>query len=309
MDRYREIDRKLSFGGRLSKYKSTLNMEEVSNRVFVDPVSYLNRFIKDIKDLRGSFLLMAVFWPVAIITVFLAQVERFWAIGSSYNNSSHLVSDNNEEIMNLMLMLSSSELSKKIRDTNDSLTSVALVTACIGQIRKTNVFLNAVVVSRFAKALEEAEAADAAVRMNTIPENSPFWGVPLVIKECMEMPNMAYTTGIVSRKHIVGTNIAVAVQHTIDAGGIIVATTNVSEGCMWHESFNQVVRLLKIACHCDILCFSLDYCAENWPFRCDFLSCTISHIFVLEYRCMEDPIILMILVALQVAPVVDVVLE
>lgn len=54
------------------------------------------------------------------------------------------------------------------------------------------------------------------------------------------MPGLPYTCGIFSRRHMVGTHTSVAVKHAMHAGAIVLGTTNISEGLMWHESFNQV---------------------------------------------------------------------
>lgn len=227
-----------------------------AHRTEVHPWAFVKRFLHDLFRMRGSLLLMAVFLPIAIITVVIAQIQRFWAVGTSYINCSHLVSGDNDEVMDLLLSKSGCELSRKVRDPKDPLTSVQLVKACIRQINKTNVFLNAVVATRFRAALEEAAAADEAVRAGKVPLDAAssaevedlrhssgvaFWGVPFVIKECMELPGMPYTAGIAGRVGTLGARSAVAIENVIrSSGAIVLATTNVSEGCMWHESVNNV---------------------------------------------------------------------
>jgi fatty acid amide hydrolase 2 len=110
---------------------------------------------------------------------------------------------------------------------------------------RTNIYLNAVVATRFAEARKEAAAADAAVREGAVPADCPLWGVPFVTKECFEFPEMPYTVGIVGRKNVVGGKTTPSVAALQRAGGIVLASTNTSEGCMWHESSNKVCIYMK----------------------------------------------------------------
>lgn len=205
-------------------------------------ISWLNfrRILWDLFALRGSILLIIVFWPIAFFTMILSQIQRFWRIGSSCSNTCHLVSDTDNSIMNLLLTKSGTELSKRIRDSNDQLTSLELVEACISQIRNVNPYINAITASRFEEARKRALSIDNAVRESTLCEDYHFVGIPILVKECMEIPGMPYTAGIVSRSGIIGDTMCIALSQAEKCGAIIIATTNVSEGCMWHESFNKV---------------------------------------------------------------------
>lgn len=208
----------------------------------VSPFAFLYRFLNDLINHRGSVLLMVVFLPLAAITIAHAQLERFWLVGTIHCNMHRFVSDDDEDVMDLVLTQSGSALARKICNEDDPLTSVKLVKACIKQIKRTNLYVNAVVCARFEKAIEEAEIADAAVRSNTVPAcGRHFWGVPVLVKECMEVVGMPYTAGMTGRIGVTGKENACALDNMIhQSGAIILATTNVSEGCMWHESFNTV---------------------------------------------------------------------
>jgi fatty acid amide hydrolase 2 len=90
-------------------------------------------------------------------------------------------------------------------------------------------------------ARKEAINADNIVEMDKLPiNNCSFWGVPFLVKECFELEGMPFTSGIVSRKSINGKSNAISIVQIQQNGGIVIASTNTSEGCMWHESFNQV---------------------------------------------------------------------
>ena len=103
-------------------------------------------------------------------------------------------------------------------------------------------YLRAVVATRFEQARLEASQVDkvlaAAEEHESFP---PFYGVPLVIKEVFEFEGLPYTGGLVGRKGVVGQKTAPAVtQVQQDTGAIVLASTNISEACMWHESTNHV---------------------------------------------------------------------
>ena len=51
---------------------------------------------------------------------------------------------------------------------------------------------------------------------------------------------MPYTGGVVGRMGARGSKNSVAVQQAIDAGMIVIGSSNISEGCMFHESNNLV---------------------------------------------------------------------
>ena len=129
------------------------------------------------------------------------------------------------------------ELSARIR--SGKATSRAVTEACIERLRRCErIGINAVTCARYDEALDEADAADEAVRAGKIPQDwrGALWGVPCVVKECFEMPELPFTSGIGSLKGRVGQGLCPAIAR-LD-GQPILATTNVSEACMFHESAN-----------------------------------------------------------------------
>lgn len=69
----------------------------------------------------------------------------------------------------------------------------------------------------------------------------PFLGVPISIKECFAMQGMPHTSGLLARVETQAPQEdATAVRRLRAAGFVCVATTNVSELCMWYESANPV---------------------------------------------------------------------
>lgn len=133
---------------------------------------------------------------------------------------------------------SATELAREIREGR--LTSVDVVEGHIERIRRVNPVINAVVEDRFEDALKEAVLADEATR-SSAPEDLPrFHGVPCTIKEVFAFPGMRQTAGMVSRRDHVSSKEATAVTRLRQAGAIVMATTNVSELCMWMETTNKV---------------------------------------------------------------------
>ncbi len=214
-------------------------------------ISVIGLFLRIIDDFymsRPSVLLLLVFWPFAFFMMIMAQIQRVVQVGSIRSNVSHVVS-NDPRVMNPILKLSAVEIAKRIRyksDHPDKLTSVQVVELFINQIRLTNLYLLAIVAPRFELARKEAEAADFAVQNDSVPENAELWGVPIVVKECFELPGMPYTGGIIGRLGKVGENTSSPIKQAQDAGAIILGSTNISEACMWHESINMVNSFLSL---------------------------------------------------------------
>lgn len=141
------------------------------------------------------------------------------------------------------LRWSACRIAEELRKGN--LRSGDIVAAAIGALNNA-ASLRAVVTHRFQAALEEAAIADqriAAARAAgkaALDELPPFLGVPILLKETYEYPSMPYTNGLVSRQGILGVKKGPAVRRIENAGFIVVGFGNLSEACMWMESYNLV---------------------------------------------------------------------
>ena len=135
-----------------------------------------------------------------------------------------------------LLTSSAVALARRIRSRQSS--SREVVEAHIARIEAVNPALNAMVVDRFALALAEADAADAAVaRGEALP---PLHGVPCTIKESFALTGMPNTAGLCAREGIIAGEDATAVARLRAAGAIPLGVSNTSELCMWMESSNRV---------------------------------------------------------------------
>jgi len=107
------------------------------------------------------------------------------------------------------------------------------VLACIKRIELTHATINAVVVPRFERALEEADLADAArVRGDAL---AALHGVPITIKESFDLTGTATTAGLTHRASHRAENDAWVVAQLRRAGAIVLGKTNVSQ-LLLHDS-------------------------------------------------------------------------
>ncbi|XP_025405519.1 fatty-acid amide hydrolase 2-A [Sipha flava] len=130
---------------------------------------------------------------------------------------------------------------------NREVTCRHIVECFIKRIKQVNLILNAVVDTRFDKALSEAdeydkliELADTEDKMNLIFDGKPLFGVPFTSKESTGANGMAWTFGLLSRTGIKCNEDAEVVKSLKTAGAILLGVTNVPELNLWCETRNKV---------------------------------------------------------------------
>jgi Asp-tRNA(Asn)/Glu-tRNA(Gln) amidotransferase A subunit family amidase len=101
-------------------------------------------------------------------------------------------------------------------------------------IERVDPWLNAVVVRRFEEARAEARAAERT------PATRPLHGVPVTIKEALEMKGLPFTNGSLLDADVTGRSDAPAVRRLRAAGAIVLGKTNLSEFCCFYDSDNLV---------------------------------------------------------------------
>lgn len=132
--------------------------------------------------------------------------------------------------------LSATELGSAI--AQGTITAREAVEAHIARIERVNTALNAVVVRRYDDARAEANAIDRRrAAGETLP---PLAGVPITVKECLDLAGTASTFGIPNRAaaKVMSDNRYVA--RLREAGAIVVAKTNVSQLLIFTETDNPV---------------------------------------------------------------------
>src|SRR5690625_4657188 len=146
-----------------------------------------------------------------------------------------IVKNNHTEI----LQADASLIAEKIK--NKSISCEECVTIFINKIREVNPTLNAVVETRFDVALQEAKEKDKLIRGNkVIFQDQPLFGVPVSIKESIDVESMKTTGGLHYRSDLMMTENASSVNKLQEAGAIILCKTNTPSLCFCHETDNKL---------------------------------------------------------------------
>ena len=126
--------------------------------------------------------------------------------------------------MHELCMKSALELADLIRKAEVS--SEEVVTAHLDRIGEVNEHVNAVVVTLSDSALKAAKAADDA---SDEERARPFHGVPMTIKENLDLVGTPTTNGVPMNSTSMPTSTAPVVTRMIDAGAIPIGRTNLPE--------------------------------------------------------------------------------
>ncbi len=135
-----------------------------------------------------------------------------------------------------LITMSGVELARAI--VSGAVTSAEAVEAHITRIEAVNPKLNAVVVKRYDEARAEARAADQ--RRARGEPLGPLHGVPVTIKEALDVAGTPSTYGIPSRAKALAAEDDVYVRRLREAGAIILGKTNVSQLLLYIESDNPL---------------------------------------------------------------------
>lgn len=118
---------------------------------------------------------------------------------------------------------------------------VELLEAHVARIAAVNPAINAVIAERFDLARAEARALEQRVlRAASEDELPPLAGLPYTAKEYIAARGMPLSAGIWSRRHVRADSDAECVRRLADAGALLVGITNVPEGGLWMETYNDV---------------------------------------------------------------------
>lgn len=116
-------------------------------------------------------------------------------------------------------------------------SAVELTTAAIGRIERLDGDINAICVSDFDRALTAAGEADAARARG---EAGPLLGVPMTIKDSIDIAGLPTTWGFPPFKDHVAAADAVVVARLKAAGAVILGKTNVPLALGDYQSYNAI---------------------------------------------------------------------
>ncbi|TMS35326.1 hypothetical protein L596_002753 [Steinernema carpocapsae] len=149
-------------------------------------------------------------------------------------------------ISNDLLFISATDAVEKL--AKRELRSLDLVNAYIDRIEEVNKTIVAAVNVDYEAARDQArqcdkfldQIADNDEQLVKLLKEKPLYGVPITIKECIKIKGFKCTAGIKCRKDSVSEVNATVVERVLQAGAIIIASTNVPEMCARLESINNV---------------------------------------------------------------------
>ena len=134
-----------------------------------------------------------------------------------------------------LLTLDAVGLAEGIRDRRFS--PVEALTACLERIDALNPKLNAV-VTMVDGAMERSRQAEAATMRGE--SWGPLHGVPFTIKDCIDTAGIRTTGGSLIFADNVPDENATVVTRLLDAGGVMMAKTNLPEFALWWETGNRI---------------------------------------------------------------------
>uniref|UniRef100_A0A0K0EQK3 Amidase domain-containing protein n=1 Tax=Strongyloides stercoralis TaxID=6248 RepID=A0A0K0EQK3_STRER len=151
-------------------------------------------------------------------------------------------------IKNDLLKLSAVNCSELIRQK--ALTSTELVGSYIERQIEINPIINGIMEKNYFQALKTANDIDNFLKhfdadsedYNCLIEEKPLLGIPFTVSNSIVVKNFKSTCGIVQRTSFKrsGTVVNQGVERLIEAGAIPIASSNVSQLCMWIECNNKV---------------------------------------------------------------------
>ena len=117
------------------------------------------------------------------------------------------------------------------------ISAVELAQDAIGRIERHDAKINAVCVRDFARGLDAARAADAALARG---ETKPLLGLPMTVKESYNVAGLPTTWGFPAQKDFRPPEDALSISRVKQAGGVILGKTNVPVALADWQSYNDI---------------------------------------------------------------------
>ena len=113
---------------------------------------------------------------------------------------------------------------------NKQLKPSEAIAAAINRAEATNTHLNAITLPLYEQAMSEAAMADEQVAAGD--ELGPLHGVPITIKENVDMAGLPNTNGVPAFANLMASEDAPLVRNLRNAGAIVIGRTNTPEFSM-----------------------------------------------------------------------------
>ncbi|XP_055376958.1 fatty-acid amide hydrolase 2-A [Condylostylus longicornis] len=220
----------------LKTFQTKFNKLRKNKSMMAGEILYINNGKKDTKPIQKNKMSL---WRNILQIIYRISLLLVRNILQLYYGKGKIM----PPIKDLTLLESATSLAHKIR--TKKLKSVDVVKSFIDRINEINPILNCVVDQRYEEALKEAAMADELIESGKLTEDEllkqkPFLGVPISTKDCIQVKNMIHTAGLWKRRNVRAVEDAKAIASMRQAGAIPFALTNISEVCMWWESFNTI---------------------------------------------------------------------
>ena len=134
-----------------------------------------------------------------------------------------------------LLSLDACGLAESIHEKRFS--PVEVLNACLARVDALNPKLNAI-VTMIDGAVERARQAEAATMRGE--SWGPLHGVPFTVKDCVDTAGIRTTGGSLIFADNVPDRDATVVTRLLDAGGVMMAKTNLPEFALWWETGNRI---------------------------------------------------------------------
>ncbi len=135
-----------------------------------------------------------------------------------------------------LIRMPATQLSRML--TNEEISSVQLTRAVLERIDAVDGRIRAFTTVLRERALADAARADEERRKGR--SRGPLHGLPMTVKESIEMAGHASTLGVTARATKIATADAALVRMLREAGAVIVGRTNVSQLLLYHEARNPL---------------------------------------------------------------------
>lgn len=140
----------------------------------------------------------------------------------------------NETLLNADSMATADMIKKK------EVSSLEITEVYINQLKHINPKINCLVEERFKEAIQEAQLADEQIQQEKNTSRGKLFGVPISIKECLDVKDMKTTGGISLLQNAIKSEDSAIAAKLKAEGAIILGKSNTPALCFYQETENKL---------------------------------------------------------------------